>query len=55
MAMMSAVATTNATALMIAIVHALSAFSTLLREPVAHRTMTANNGRNRRLSWLTTP
>ena len=53
--MMSAVATTNATALMIAIVHAVSAFSTPARLPVAHRTMSANNGRNRRLNWDTTP
>ena len=53
--MMSAVATTNAMALMIAIAHAVSAFCAPARAPVAARTTTANNGRNRRLSSLTIP
>src|SRR6185369_3518227 len=54
-AMISAVTTTNAIALRIAIAQALSAFCAEDRSPVAARTMTANNGRNRRLNSLTIP
>jgi len=48
-------ATTKATALTIAIVQALPAFSLPVRSPVTAMVMTAKSGRNRRLSSWTTP
>ena len=54
-AMMTAVTMTNATALMSAIAHAVSALLHAGQCARGDRTTTANNGRNRRLSSLTTP